>query len=64
MIFTMTKNNVNSVKFIVNNSRLEGLYHTEDEVKRIENVVTGKISVSQAIEETIALHYEKYGKHV
>lgn len=47
------------VNFIVNNSRLEGLHHTPEEVERIRRVVSGKMSCDSAVKEVIALHEKK-----
>ncbi len=51
------------VNFIVANSRLEDMYHTNEEIMRIRDVVIGKNS-TQAIDEIIFLHMKKYGRHL
>ena len=52
------------VNFIVANSRLENMNHTEDEIMRIRDVVAGKKTSAQAIDEIISMHMKKYGGHV
>lgn len=54
----------NTVNFIVENARLEHMYHTEDEIERIRAVASGQKTCAQAIEEILSLHVRKYGKHV
>lgn len=52
------------VNFIVANSCLEDMHHTDEEVMRIRDVATGKKTSAQAIDEIISLHIQKYGRHV
>ena len=42
------------LNFIINNSRLEGMHCTEDEKSRLNNVLTGAISVEQALKEVFS----------
>lgn len=54
----------NRINFVIDNARLEHMYHTEDEINRIREVATGKKTCSQAIHEIISLHVAKYGQHI
>lgn len=43
----------NQLNFIVNNSRLEGMHCTENEIDRLKKVLSGDISVENAVKEVI-----------
>lgn len=39
------------LNFIVNNSRLEGMHCTADEIERLKKVLSGEMSVEHALKE-------------
>lgn len=44
------------LNFIVNNSRLEGMHCTEDEIVRLKKVLAGEMSVECALKEIFSLY--------
>ena len=44
------------LNFIVNNSRLEGMKCTEDEIARLKKVLAGEMSVENALKEVFSLY--------
>lgn len=43
----------NQLNFIINNSRLEGMHCTADEINRLRKVISGEMSVENAVKEVI-----------
>lgn len=44
------------LNFIINNSRLEGMHCTADEIDRLKKVLAGEITVENALKEIFSLY--------
>ena len=56
--------NKQKLQFVIDNSRLEGITHTPDEIERLRLVCENELSAKDAIKQIIAHHNMKYGRQI